>query len=65
MIKKEKFKRSFGGKIDGFDNNHEKNYEKAHLKAYLNGNTRFCYGQVDSRGDKIYNRVQEILTPND
>lgn len=37
-------RRSFGGKLSGFENNDDRNKEKAHLKAYLRGQKKFRHG---------------------
>lgn len=44
MKKENEKRRSFGGKIDNFENDVERNFEKKHLRAYLKGFQLFKFG---------------------
>lgn len=46
IIKEQKIRRSFGGKLDGFISSLEEVHEKRHLKAYLKGTKYFRHGYV-------------------
>ena len=53
--------RSFGGKLNGFENRDEAMREKKHLKAYLAGKKIYTYGYEDN-GTQIIHEVKEIWT---
>lgn len=57
-ITKNASKRSFGGKLIGFESKGEEAYEKRHLKAYLKGKKVFRCG-FDLRGEPNYFNVIE------
>lgn len=46
-------RRSFGGKISGFDNKQERRFETKHLEAYLRGDKVFQYGfTINAAGNR-------------
>jgi len=65
--------RSFGGKLNGFENRDEAMKEKKHLKAYLAGKKTYRHGyetkkmefgnRVIEQRVPVFHEVKEIWTP--
>lgn len=60
----EKFRRTFGGKIEGFADKWERAFEKKHLKAYLRGDKKFSYGIDPISRNPIMFDVNEMWIRN-